>query len=220
VFRKSLCTYKRCWIRFSWTIVSKNWIKQLHTSTATSIVTTKSTYSSLSAQRLSECTVFIQMWIEVVVSAQLQIVNWMTTVHYQAEVQVFFLSTVTTFWVHPLPILWVPCTLSLDAKWQVHKVDHCPLSSAEVRNAWNCTSTVQYIFVVWCLNTGTTTVMLLGMFLAVCWVTGIWFAGEDFHFYIIFELGSVLSSLYCIPFTFVSHGFVLRCRSNLPYLNK
>jgi hypothetical protein len=30
-FRKSLCTYKRCWICFSWTIVSKNWIKQLHT---------------------------------------------------------------------------------------------------------------------------------------------------------------------------------------------
>jgi hypothetical protein len=28
---KSLCTYKRCWISFSWTIVSKNWIKQLHT---------------------------------------------------------------------------------------------------------------------------------------------------------------------------------------------
>jgi hypothetical protein len=59
------------------TIVSKNWIKQLHTSryctstavyqlktvkqqhtsTATSILTTKAMYHSLSAQRLSECTV-------------------------------------------------------------------------------------------------------------------------------------------------------------------
>jgi hypothetical protein len=28
-FGKSLCSYKRCWIRFSWTIL--NWIKQLHT---------------------------------------------------------------------------------------------------------------------------------------------------------------------------------------------
>lgn len=44
--------------------------------------------------------------------------------------------------------------------------------------------------------------------------------GKDFYFYIIFELGSVLSSPYCKPFTFASHGFVLICRSNLPYLNK
>jgi hypothetical protein len=73
-FGKSLCTYKRCWIRFSWSIVSKNLIKQLHallvllfnnwiqwkkqlTSTATSILKTKSTYRSLSVQRLSERTV-------------------------------------------------------------------------------------------------------------------------------------------------------------------
>jgi hypothetical protein len=69
-FGKSLCTYKRCWKWCSRTIVSK----QLHTlpvlhlsrcltteysetSTATSILTTKSTYHSLSAQRLSERTV-------------------------------------------------------------------------------------------------------------------------------------------------------------------
>jgi hypothetical protein len=30
-FGKSLCAYQRCWIRFSWTVVSKNWIKQLNT---------------------------------------------------------------------------------------------------------------------------------------------------------------------------------------------
>jgi hypothetical protein len=29
--RKSLCTYERCWIRFSSTMMSKNLIKQLHT---------------------------------------------------------------------------------------------------------------------------------------------------------------------------------------------
>jgi hypothetical protein len=30
-FGKSLCTYKRYWIRFSWIVVSRIWIKQLHT---------------------------------------------------------------------------------------------------------------------------------------------------------------------------------------------
>jgi hypothetical protein len=30
-FRKSLCTYKRCWKRCPRSIVSKSWIKQLHT---------------------------------------------------------------------------------------------------------------------------------------------------------------------------------------------
>jgi hypothetical protein len=44
--------------------------------------------------------------------------------------------------------------------------------------------------------------------------------GKDFYFYIMFELGIVLSSPYCIPFTFASHGFVLTCKSSLPYLNK
>jgi hypothetical protein len=29
-FGKSLCTYKSCWIRFSWTILSKSRLKQLH----------------------------------------------------------------------------------------------------------------------------------------------------------------------------------------------
>jgi hypothetical protein len=30
-FRKLLCTYKRCWKWCPWTIVSKSWIKSLHT---------------------------------------------------------------------------------------------------------------------------------------------------------------------------------------------
>jgi hypothetical protein len=68
-FGKSLCTNKSCWKWYPRTIVSKIWVKQLHTlpllhfnrclSTeytwnATSIRITKSTYRSLSAQRLSE----------------------------------------------------------------------------------------------------------------------------------------------------------------------
>jgi len=35
------------------------------------------------------------------VSAQLQTVNWMTAVQFQAEVQFFFIATVTTSLVHP-----------------------------------------------------------------------------------------------------------------------
>jgi hypothetical protein len=77
VFGKLLCTYKRCWKWYPWTIVSKNWIKQLHTLPALHFnrcLTTEysettahfndnfdtnnqSTYRSLSAQRLSQCTV-------------------------------------------------------------------------------------------------------------------------------------------------------------------
>jgi hypothetical protein len=73
--RKSLCIYKQC-SSTERTIVSKNWIKQLHTlpvlhfnhcltaeyseTTATSILTTKYTYRSLSAQWLAERTV---LWL-------------------------------------------------------------------------------------------------------------------------------------------------------------
>jgi hypothetical protein len=69
-FGKLLCTCKRCWKWCPRTIVSKNWIKQLHTllvlhfsccstteygeTMATLIMTIKSVYHSLSAQRLAE----------------------------------------------------------------------------------------------------------------------------------------------------------------------
>jgi hypothetical protein len=76
-FGKSLFTYKRCWIRFSWTIVSKILITQLHTLpvlhfnrcltngycettgrfNGNSILTIKSTHRSPRAQRVSERTV-------------------------------------------------------------------------------------------------------------------------------------------------------------------
>jgi hypothetical protein len=39
------------------------------------------------------------------------------------------------------PIQWVPGALSLGVKWPGHEADHSPPSSAEVKNAWSCTST-------------------------------------------------------------------------------
>jgi len=31
------------------------------------------------------------------------------------------------------------------------EADHSPPSSAEVKNAWSCTSTPPYVFTAWCL---------------------------------------------------------------------
>jgi hypothetical protein len=36
---------------------------------------------------------------------------------------------------------WVQGVLSLGVKWPVHEADHPHTSSAEVKNAWSCTST-------------------------------------------------------------------------------
>jgi hypothetical protein len=44
------------------------------------------------------------------------------------------------------PIQWVPGALSLVVKRPEHEADHSPPSSAEVKNAWNYTSTPQYVF--------------------------------------------------------------------------
>jgi hypothetical protein len=38
------------------------------------------------------------------------------------------------------PNLWVSGALSLGVKWPGDEDDHSPLSSAEVKNAWSCTS--------------------------------------------------------------------------------
>jgi len=38
--------------------------------------------------------------------------------------------------IHP-PIQWVPRLLSAGVKWLGREVDHSPLSSAEVKNAWS-----------------------------------------------------------------------------------
>jgi len=39
------------------------------------------------------------------------------------------------------PIQWVSGALSLGVKWLGHEVDRSHPSSAEVKNAWSCTST-------------------------------------------------------------------------------
>jgi hypothetical protein len=44
------------------------------------------------------------------------------------------------------PIQWVPEALSLGVKRLGREADHSPPSSAEVKNAWNYTSTPQYVF--------------------------------------------------------------------------
>jgi hypothetical protein len=49
------------------------------------------------------------------------------------------------------PVQWVPGTVSLGVKRSVCEADHSPPSSAEVKNAWRCTSISQYVFMAWCL---------------------------------------------------------------------
>jgi hypothetical protein len=49
------------------------------------------------------------------------------------------------------PIQWVPGALSLGVKRPGREADHSPPSSAEVKNAWSCISTPQYVFMAWCL---------------------------------------------------------------------
>jgi hypothetical protein len=50
-----------------------------------------------------------------------------------------------------LPIQWVPGALSLGVKRLGREADHSLPSSAEVKNAWSCTSAPQYVFMAWCL---------------------------------------------------------------------
>jgi hypothetical protein len=44
------------------------------------------------------------------------------------------------------PTQWVQGSLSLEIKQTGRETDHCPLSSAEVKNAWSYTSIPQYAF--------------------------------------------------------------------------
>jgi hypothetical protein len=49
------------------------------------------------------------------------------------------------------PIQWLPGALSLGVKRPGRETDHSPPSSAEIKNAWSYTSTLQYAFMTWCL---------------------------------------------------------------------
>jgi hypothetical protein len=52
--------------------------------------------------------------------------------------------------VHPAPYPVGTDAASLVVKRPVHETDHSPPSSAEVKNAWSCTSASQYAFLSWC----------------------------------------------------------------------
>jgi hypothetical protein len=60
---------------------------------------------------------------------------------------IFLYTTVSI----PTLVQWVPEVLSSVVKWSGREADHLRPSSAEVKNAWSCTSTPQYAFTVWCL---------------------------------------------------------------------
>jgi hypothetical protein len=46
---------------------------------------------------------------------------------------------------------WVPGALFLGVKRPGREADHSPPCNSEVKNAWSCTSTPQYVFMAWCL---------------------------------------------------------------------
>jgi hypothetical protein len=52
---------------------------------------------------------------------------------------------------HPASYPMGTGAVSLGIKRPGRKVDHSPPSSAEVKNAWSYTSTLQYVFMTWCL---------------------------------------------------------------------
>jgi hypothetical protein len=71
----------------------------------------------------------------------------------QQGLGIFLFITVSIMALGPtqFPFQWVTGTLSLGVKWLGREADYSPPSSAEVKNAWSCTSTPQYVFMVWCL---------------------------------------------------------------------
>jgi len=50
------------------------------------------------------------------------------------------------------PIQWVLGALSPVVKRPTREADHSPASSVEVKNAWSCISTLQYVFMAWYLD--------------------------------------------------------------------
>jgi len=52
---------------------------------------------------------------------------------------------------HLAPIQWVPGALTLDVNRLVRKTNHSHPSSVEVKNSLSYTSTLQYVFMMWCL---------------------------------------------------------------------
>jgi hypothetical protein len=69
------------------------------------------------------------------------------------ELGIFLFTTASGTALGPTqpPIQWVTGAVSLGVKRPGREADHSPPSSAEIKNAWNYTSTPQYAFMVWCL---------------------------------------------------------------------
>jgi len=67
---------------------------------------------------------------------------------------IFLLTTVSRPALGPTlpPMKWVPCVVFLQVKQQGHDTDHSPPSSAEVKNVWSHTSTLEHVFLVWYLD--------------------------------------------------------------------
>jgi hypothetical protein len=65
---------------------------------------------------------------------------------------IFLFTTASRLALGPTqpPRQWVPEALSLRVKRPGREVDHSPPCSAEIENAWSCTSSLQYAFMAWC----------------------------------------------------------------------
>jgi hypothetical protein len=49
-------------------------------------------------------------------------------------IDIFAVTSRPALWPTQPPVQWVPCAVSLGAKWQGREADHSPLSSPEVKN--------------------------------------------------------------------------------------
>jgi hypothetical protein len=81
----------------------------------------------------------------------------------QQGLGIFLLTTASRSALGPTqpPIQWVPGSLSLDVKRPGRDADYSPPSSAEFKNAWSYTSTLEYAFMAWCSNKKSTGTNLL-----------------------------------------------------------
>jgi hypothetical protein len=85
----------------------------------------------------------------------------------QQRLRIFLFTTLSRPALGPTqpPIQCVPGAVSLRVKRPGREADHSLPSSAEVKNAWSYTSTLQYSFMVWYLvkkkSTGTTSPLTL-----------------------------------------------------------
>jgi hypothetical protein len=80
--------------------------------------------------------------------------GWTSGVQLPAEMMgIFLFATASGPALRPTqpPIQRVPGALFPGIKRPGREADHSPPSSADVKNAWNYTSTPPYAFMVWCL---------------------------------------------------------------------